>query len=72
MYEVDGRLQGSVSTVTINCDQTANTCNVQVPAPGFALVFLTSSALQEVSPQTPLTFATTAHTKTVGLVFLAL
>ena len=48
---------------TINCAD--NVCQVQVPAPGFALVFLTDNALSESTPKGPQTFATTAVTKTI-------
>ncbi|KAJ3476918.1 hypothetical protein NLI96_g10822 [Meripilus lineatus] len=64
MFKSDGRFQGNHTTTTVNCDQVANTCNVQVPAPGFALVFFTTDALDEVSPQMPMTFATSALTRT--------
>jgi len=37
---------------------------VQVPAPGFALVFLTDSAFSEVTPQNQQTFSTTSLTRT--------
>jgi hypothetical protein len=49
---------------TINCAD--NVCQVQVPAPGFALVFLTDNALSESTPNAPQTFATTAVTKTIN------
>jgi len=45
---------------TVACDQTTNTCSIPVPAPGFALVFLTSDALDAVSPTSTVTFPTTA------------
>ena len=44
---------------TVACDQTTNTCSIPVPAPGFALVFLTSDALDAVSPTSTVTFPTT-------------
>lgn len=47
---------------TVTC--TDNVCQVQVPAPGFALVFLTDEAYSEVTPEEPQTFATSALTKT--------
>jgi len=56
----DGRLNGTLNVTTIDCDQTANTCSIPVPAPGFALVFLTSDALDAVSPTSTVTFPTTA------------
>ncbi|OBZ65025.1 hypothetical protein A0H81_14976 [Grifola frondosa] len=54
---------------SINCDQGANTCAIQVPAPGTALVFvLPDSVLLEVEPSSTVTFATAALTKTVNTV----
>ena len=63
-FATDGRLQGDQDVQTVNCDQSANTCEVQVPAPGFALVFLTSTAFSESNPSTTQTFSTTSLTKT--------
>jgi len=63
-FATDGRLQGDQDVQTVNCDQSANTCAVQVPAPGFALVFLTSTAFSESNPSTTQTFSTTSLTKT--------
>ena len=60
---VDGRLHGNETISTVQCDQSAGTCAIQVPAPSVALVFLTSGALQDVSPSTTQTFSTTAVTK---------
>ncbi|KAF9806697.1 hypothetical protein IEO21_08591 [Rhodonia placenta] len=59
-FSSDGRLQGSQHVETVPCDQTANTCTVTVPAPGFALVFMSNSALGESTPTSTMTFATTA------------
>lgn len=53
---------------TVQCDTTANTCSIKVPAPGFALVFLTDNSLSEVTPASTLTFPTTALTKTVNTI----
>ncbi|KZP13253.1 glycoside hydrolase family 79 protein [Athelia psychrophila] len=47
-FESDGRLQGNLSVSTIQC--TNNVCPVRVPAPGFALVFLTDASFSEVNP----------------------
>jgi len=58
----DGRLSGTLNVTTIQCDQTANTCTVPVPAPGFALVFLTSQSLDDVTPTSTVTFPTTVQT----------
>jgi hypothetical protein len=56
---------GTVSVVTVPCDAGSNTCNVTVPAPSFALVFLTDSAVTNAGGQTlaASTYATTAATK---------
>ncbi|CAE6465695.1 unnamed protein product [Rhizoctonia solani] len=60
----DGRLEGTQETVTIQCDTTAQTCAIPVKAPSIALVFLTSDALTESSPDATVTqsFPTTAVT----------
>ncbi len=67
-YTVDGILKNDINVVTIACDTSANTCSVPVNAPGFALVFLTvtESDFSGVTPQSALTFATTAYTKTIN------
>lgn len=58
-FECDGTLKGNVSTVSIACDTTANTCTIPVYAPSVALVFLTQAAVDEVSPPAAATsFAT--------------
>ncbi|KAI0354195.1 glycoside hydrolase family 79 protein [Trametes cingulata] len=62
-FEADGRLKGELKIETIQCDQAANTCQVKVPAPGFALVFMSDEALKESEPASTATFATTAVTK---------
>ncbi|KAJ7583232.1 hypothetical protein C8J56DRAFT_790850, partial [Mycena floridula] len=36
----DGRLKDNLNVVSINCDQNANTCQIPVPVPVFALVFM--------------------------------
>jgi hypothetical protein len=66
----DGRLNGTLNVTTINCDQTANTCSIPVPAPAFALVFLTEDALNAVSPTSTVTFPTTAVTNTNSHVYI--
>jgi hypothetical protein len=60
-FESDGRLKGDLNVQTVNCAN--NVCQVQVPAPGFALVFLSDAAFEE-STQEAQTFATTAVTRT--------
>jgi hypothetical protein len=62
IFESDGRLQGNLTVQTVAC--TNNVCQVQVPAPGFALVFFTDTAFTESTPENPQTFSTTALTKT--------
>ncbi|KAF8267751.1 hypothetical protein EI94DRAFT_1729509 [Lactarius quietus] len=69
-FEVDGRLSGTLNVTTISCDTSSNTCSIPVPAPGFALVFLTSAALSAVSPASTVTFPTTTQTRTVNTVFI--
>ncbi|PAV18473.1 glycoside hydrolase family 79 [Pyrrhoderma noxium] len=58
-YESDGRLQGDETIYTYTCDQANNVCAVPVPAPALALVFLSSDALGESTPESTVTFATT-------------
>jgi len=62
----DGRLQGTPTTQTIECDTGSNTCSIPMRAPSFALVFLSDAALTASLPEgtaSTLTFATTALTK---------
>ncbi|KAJ7227744.1 glycoside hydrolase family 79 protein [Mycena haematopus] len=64
-FASDGRPMGQEVIETVNCDTTAQTCTVTVPAPGFALVFLASDAsTQETAGAASMTFPTTAYTKT--------
>lgn len=63
-YSSDGRLQGDEDIQTVTCDKNANTCQIKVPAPGFALVFFTDSALTESENPAQQTFATTVQTRT--------
>ncbi|TCD66253.1 hypothetical protein EIP91_001616 [Steccherinum ochraceum] len=65
-FECDGRFKGTETIETVPCDQGNNVCNVKVPAPGFALVFLNDDALQDSSPTETATFATTAVTRTMN------
>lgn len=65
-FQSDGRLTGSENVQTINCDQSSNTCQVTVPAPGAALVFLSSNAYAESGNPSTQTFSTTAVTKTAN------
>lgn len=61
-------MQGTEDIKTVQCDQTANICAIKVPAPSFALVFLTNNAFTENSGAPSTTFATTALTKTANTV----
>ena len=63
-FATDGRLQGDQDVQTVNCDQSSETCSVQVPAPGFALVFIATAAFFESNPSTTQTFSTTSLKKT--------
>jgi hypothetical protein len=47
-FEGDGRLHGTDVTSVFGC--TDNACNVNVPGPSIALVFLTEDAMSEVAP----------------------
>lgn len=57
---------GQEQIQTVPCDQTAGVCTIKVPAPGFALVFLSDSAAQNSEAKATATFATTAQTKTIN------
>ncbi|KAJ6561989.1 glycoside hydrolase family 79 protein [Mycena capillaripes] len=64
-FASDGRLTGTEDIQTVTC-KSDNTCDIKVPAPGFALVFLTDlSTDKETYPAVP-TFSTTVQTKTVN------
>ena len=62
-FEADGRLKGELHLEDVPCDQASNVCLVRVPAPGFALVFMSDEAARESEPASTATFATTAVTK---------
>jgi len=62
-FESDGRPQGTEDIQTVTCNQNANTCQIPVPAPGFALVFLTGQST-ETSGAASTTFSTSTYTKT--------
>ncbi|KAK7053820.1 Glyco-hydro-79C domain-containing protein [Favolaschia claudopus] len=63
-FESDGRPMGEEVIRTVDCDATAGTCTVDVPAPGAALVFLSDDAFTENKGAPAMTFPTTAYTKT--------
>jgi len=56
-FESNGIPQGEVNIQTIPC--LNGVCPIKVPAPGFALVFLTNAGLEESEPGVTQTFATT-------------
>ncbi|KAH8827233.1 hypothetical protein DL96DRAFT_1464492 [Flagelloscypha sp. PMI_526] len=58
-YSSDGRPTGEETIQDINCN--GNTCSVQVPSPGFVLVFLNPDTAKQPPAQT---YTTTALTKT--------
>ena len=62
----DGRLQGELDVQTVTCDTTNLVCDITVPAPGLALVFLDDDSYNEVTPSSTLTFPTTYVTATVN------
>lgn len=62
-FEADGRLKGELHLEDVPCDQANNVCRVRVPAPGFALVFMSEDAARESEPASTLTFGTTVVTK---------
>lgn len=59
-YTSDGRLYGEQETISIQCDMNAKTCSIPVYAPSIALVFLTTTAMQEAvgAEEATSTFAT--------------
>lgn len=67
-FQADGRLTGTEVIQTITCDTTANTCQIPVPAPGVALVFLSSDAQGAVDPSQTETYSTTVVTKSKNTV----
>lgn len=72
IFSSDGRPVGTESITTISCSASpgivpsTNICQIPLPAPGFALVFLTPSALSEseAGGTEATTFPTTAQTRT--------
>ncbi|GLB44466.1 putative glycosyl hydrolase family 79 C-terminal beta domain [Lyophyllum shimeji] len=72
-FSSDGRPTGTENITTVPCSPSpspssanaSTTCNIRVPAPGFALVFLTDTAFSAAASggAPPTTFATTVQTK---------
>ncbi|KAG8910703.1 hypothetical protein FRC01_006183, partial [Tulasnella sp. 417] len=63
-FQSDGRLQGDLDIIEIQCNAADGTCNVPVPGPSVALVFLTDSAVASSGADITQaeTFATTVTT----------
>jgi len=70
-FQSDGRFEGTEDIQTVAC--TDGACTITVPAPGFALVFLTPQALAEsnASPSSEVTFSTSVVTATINTVSIA-
>lgn len=68
VFGSDGRPMGDMNITTISCDTTTNLCTIPVPAPSYALVFLTGDGLNEPGTAATTTFATTVETRTVNTV----
>ncbi|KAK0433146.1 hypothetical protein EV421DRAFT_1892992 [Armillaria borealis] len=64
-FASDGRLMGDEEVHTVLCD---GSCQVSVPAPGFALVFLGGDEVVDVETQT---FPTTVQTRTANTATVA-
>ncbi|KAJ7054036.1 glycoside hydrolase family 79 protein [Mycena amicta] len=64
-FESDGRLTGTEQIQTVTCS-TNNTCDIKVPAPGFAMVFLADLPTSAETFDGVKTFATTALTRTLN------
>jgi len=61
-FESDGRLKNDLHIDTVTCNND-NTCTVKVPAPGFALVFITDDPANLGSGDPAQTYTTTAYTR---------
>lgn len=63
----DGRLQGDLQIETVQCNPADGTCNIRVPGPGVALVFLNDAALQSSGAEISQvqTYATTTTTQRI-------
>ncbi|KAJ7168531.1 glycoside hydrolase family 79 protein [Mycena filopes] len=68
-FESDGRFTGTEQIQTVAC-KPDNTCDIKVPAPGFALVFLADLSTDAETYPAVKTFPTTAVTKTINTVII--
>ena len=66
-FESDGRLTNDPHIETVTCNND-NTCNITVPAPGFALVFITDDPANLGSGDPVHTYPTTAYPNGVNTV----
>ncbi|KAG5336999.1 hypothetical protein C0989_011248 [Termitomyces sp. Mn162] len=62
-FASDGRPVGDINITTIPCDSTTNLCTVPVPAPSYALIYLTDTSLNEPGGAATQTFSTTVQTR---------
>ncbi|KAH9850236.1 hypothetical protein C2E23DRAFT_896579 [Lenzites betulinus] len=63
-FQADGRLIGTESIQTVPCHTSANICQITVPAPGVALVFVSAPAQQAAADAGGAsTYPTTVQTK---------
>ena len=67
-YASDGRWKGDENIQTVQCDQTANSCVVKVPAPGAAIVYFSSDAQSAIASEQYSTYSTTVITKSKNTV----
>jgi Glycosyl hydrolase family 79 C-terminal beta domain len=64
VFGSDGRLNGSENIQTTQCNQANNVCQIQVPAPGFALVFLNDNTQAGTGAGPSTTYSTSLTTRT--------
>ncbi|KAF7302487.1 Glyco-hydro-79C domain-containing protein [Mycena chlorophos] len=66
-FATDGRIQGTETIQTVTCNGD-NTCDIKVPAPGFALVFLATTSGSAETYDNVETYSTSLLTKTLNTV----
>lgn len=66
-FESDGRLMNNLYIETVTCNKD-NTCNVSVPAPGFALVFIADDPANLGDGDPVHTYTTSTFTSTINTV----
>ncbi|KAJ6627351.1 glycoside hydrolase family 79 protein [Mycena sp. CBHHK59/15] len=65
-FASDGRLTGILDVKTVLCDMPSKTCQIHLPAPGFALVFIDNSTVDSSESMSEVTWPTTAQTRTIN------